>query len=64
MSGYVVIAKAVSRHGGRCAGCGRWIAAGEQIVKIDDGRRGSTTSYGNGAGGRWLGVECCADAAD
>lgn len=52
-----VVARAFSK-GGHCAGCGRRIRAGEEIVKLDTGERGGSTRYGQGLG-TWVGLGCC-----
>jgi hypothetical protein len=56
-----IIARTVSRNGGRCQHCHRTIGRGETICKVDDGHRGGTTRNGNGLGS-WV-CEGCALAA-
>lgn len=62
MSGAVIVARSTSRHGGRCQQCGRRIAAGGTIVKLDNGDRGGTTSGGNGLG-CWVCEACATETA-
>ena len=53
----MIVATATARRAG-LLDCGCIAAAGQQIVKVDVGDRGSQTTYGNGRG-RW----CCSDCA-
>lgn len=56
-----IVASARSKRGGRLD-CGHRVNAGEVIVKIDTGARGSQTRHGNGRG-VWLCEPCGKSAA-
>ncbi len=49
------VATAMSRHGGPCADCGKYIQKGESVFKF--AAEGKTTQQGNGPG-VWVCFEC------